>query len=102
MPQTYNFVGDKELDIGYIEGNKIASLSSSILKFTNKAKKLAEEYPDQVKLYTNEDGTIYMTFPVDWIRFPKPKTTRILTEEDKQKLAERMENARNQKKGNNQ
>lgn len=92
--KTNNFAGDKEFCINYAEGG-IASLTSSIRKYTNKAIKLNELYPDKTKLYTNEDGSIYLQFPMEWIKFPSPKKT--MTEENKIKAAERMKFAREKK-----
>lgn len=96
--ENLNYVGDKEIAISYFEGG-IASLSTSIFKYCNKAKKLAEDYPNQVKLYTNKDGSIYITFPPDWIKFPSPK--KIMSEENKLKAAERMLKAREKKNEKN-
>lgn len=90
-----NFAGEKEFAINYYEGS-FASLTSSITKFTNKAKKLAKQYPDKVFFYENQDGSVYMQFPSDWIKFPSPKKT--MSEENKIKAAERMKNARERKK----
>lgn len=87
-----NEIDEKELAIGYLEGG-IASVSTSIRKYINKAKKLYEQYPNKVKLIENKDGSIYMQFPPEWIRFPAPKRT--MSEENKQKAKERMATVRN-------
>lgn len=92
-----NFASDKELCINYAEGG-IASATSSIQKWTTKAKKLAEKYPEEVKLIQNKDGSVYMTFPKEWLRFPQPPRTRNMTKEQKEAMAQRMLEAR--KKGN--
>lgn len=96
--KTSNFAGDKEFCINYTEGG-IASLTSSVRKYTNKAIKLHDSYPEQTKLYTNEDGSIYLQFPSEWIKFPSPKKT--MTEENKIKAAERMKLAREKKNEKN-
>lgn len=92
---TPTFAGDKELCISYAEDG-IASLTSSIRRYSNKAIALAEKYPNKVKLYQNEDGSIYMQFPSDWIKFPSPK--KQVSEENKQKAAERLKQARENRK----
>lgn len=96
--ENLNYVGDKEIVINYFEGG-VASLSTSILRYCNKAKKMAEDYPEQVKLYTNNDGSVYITFPPEWIKFPSPK--KIMSEENKLKAAERMLKAREKKNEKN-
>lgn len=93
--KEFDFAGDKELCINYAEDG-IASLTSSILRYSNKAKKLAQAYPDQVYLVENKDGSIYMQFPMEWIKFPSPK--KQMSDENKLKAAERMKRAREGKK----
>lgn len=89
------FAGDKELCISYAEDG-VASLTSSIRRYNNKAMTLAEKYPNDVKLYQNEDGSVYMQFPADWIKFPSPK--KKVSAENKQKAAERLKQARENRK----
>ena len=89
-----NEAGDREFAINYIEGG-IASLTSSIRRFTTQAKKLAEKFPEEVKLVENTDGSVYMQFPSEWIKFPKPK--RKVSDKQKEKAAERLRNMRRAK-----
>ena len=95
---TMNEYAEKELAIGYLEGG-IASVSTSIRKYITQAKKLYEKYPDQVKFIENQDGSIYMQFPPEWIKFPKPK--KIITEENREKAKKRMAKARQTKERKN-
>lgn len=88
------FAGERELCINYAE-NGVASCTTSIRKYITKAKKLAESRPDEVNLITNEDGSVYLTFPADWIKFPSPK--KQISEENKAKMAERLKEARMKK-----
>jgi len=89
-----NESGDREFAINYIEGG-IASLSSSIRRFTTQAKKLAEKFPEEVKLVENTDGSVYMQFPSEWIKFPKPK--RRVSDKQKQLASERLRQFRKTK-----
>lgn len=91
------FAGEKELSICYLEGNKQASLTTSMRAFCNKAEKLAEAHPQETMLVKNQDGSIYLVFPAEWIKFPSPK--KKVSEENKIKAAERMKAAR-AKRGN--
>lgn len=90
----YNFAGEREIGIEYYEGG-IASVSTSILKYKNMAKRLAEKYPDKVTLLENKEGSIYMIFPPEWIKFPAPKKT--MSEENKVKAANRMKKMKEKK-----
>ena len=89
------FAGDKEIVIAYAE-NGIASVTSSILRYSNKIKKLAKAHSEETKLWENEDGSVYMQFPAEWIKLPSPK--KQVTEENRLKAIERMKKAREQKK----
>mgnify|MGYP003291852749 CR=1 FL=1 len=89
------FAGDKEIVIAYAE-NGIASVTSSILRYSNKIKKLAKTHLEETKLWENEDGSVYMQFPAEWIKLPSPK--KQVTEKNRLKAIERMKKAREQKK----
>ena len=89
-------VGDREFAISYAEGG-VASLTSSIRRFTNLAIALAKAHPDETKLHINSDGSVYLQFPKDWIKMPAPK--RQMSEENKAKAALRMKAARESKNG---
>lgn len=55
-------------------GDKYASVTASEMKLKNKIKKLAKDYPDDVKiLYQNEDGSILARMPRNWIKINKPR-----------------------------
>lgn len=94
-----NFAGDKETIIEMAEGG-MASVTTSIRRHKNKLLKLHEKYPKETKLYENNDGSIYMLFPLDWFRLPNPINRKPLTEEQKKQAAERMKKARDKKKEN--
>ena len=63
--------------------------SSDERKFISKVRKLKEKYPEEVRIIAepeNNDGCIYCKLPVSWFKIiPK----RVLTEENRQKAAER-------------
>lgn len=54
-------------------------------------RKLAAEYPDQVTIYENKDGSIFGHVPWKWMKLVPP---RKFTEEQKQAMAERARNLR--------
>lgn len=93
------FAQDREFCINYAEGG-IASLTSSIKRYANKAKKLAEKFPNETKLYENKDGSVYLIFPCEWIKFPSPK--KVISDENRQKASERLKNARKTREKNNE
>lgn len=65
-----------------------AEIFSCIPAMMNRLRKLAEEYPKEIAL-REDDGCIFCTLPVDWIRvLPKRKCT--LTDEQKKANAERL------------
>lgn len=81
-------VGERETVICRADGIEFASISSSERKFVGKIKKLAAQYPEATKLIENEDGSVYMQFPAEWVKIPKPP--RQMSDEAREKAAERM------------
>ena len=88
----------KETAYNYIVGEKTGTFFTSEQKWINKFKKLADEHPSQIKiLHENEDGSIVAEAPVKGFKYSLPKQRKPLTEEEKKKLALRLEKARNNK-----
>ena len=90
----------KETAISIIQGEDICEGTFCILRHINAVKKLAEEYPNDVKIdHINSDGSINATFPASWFRMPKPpRKGREFTEEEKREQARIMAEARKNKK----
>lgn len=68
-----------------------AYVSSDERRWINRVRKLAEEHPEQVKILREpqeNDGCIYATVPVKWVRVTPPKKVA-LTDEQRQKLSDR-------------
>ena len=85
----------KETCITRIQDDDHIGVYTSERKYINKIYKLKEQYPDEVViLKENQDGSLCVNLPYDWMPFPKPKTKRTLTEEQKQAASERMKAAR--------
>ena len=83
----------REVSFGFIGGDNKAYMDASVLTWVNRAKKLHEKYPEQTKLVVNKDGSIHLTFPIDWCKFPSPK--KVMSEENKRKASERMKKMKN-------
>lgn len=62
--------------IEWIVNDKIATVTLSQKKYINKVKRLAEKYPEEVKIeWENADGSIVAHLPVNAISFQiHPKT----------------------------
>ena len=70
--------------------------SSDEQKWINKIHKLKTEYPEEVEIIRepeNNDGCIYCTLPVSWLKI-QPKRKSYMTEEQKDALRERLAQAR--------
>jgi hypothetical protein len=81
--------------IEFITNDKTATVTFSQGRYVSKIKKLAEKFPDEVKIvYTNKDGSIVAHVPVSAIKLNIVK--RELTEEQRQEMAERLRLAREQ------
>ena len=86
-----------ETAMGYLtEDEGRAWFSSDEKKWKNRIMKLAEEYPEQVKITVypeDNDGCINAWIPAKWIRV-KPPIKRNLTEEQRMAMSERLKKAR--------
>jgi hypothetical protein len=86
-----------ETAMGYLtEDEGRAWFSSDEKKWKNRIMKLAEEYPEQVKITVypeDNDGCINAWIPAKWIRV-KPPVKRNLTDEQRMAMSERLKKAR--------
>ena len=79
----------------FITGAKTATVTFSQTRLVNRIKKLAKERPDEcTDLIENAEGSVVAHVPVTWFKLRPPKETRKLTEEENNKLRERLELAR--------
>ena len=85
--------------IEFISGTRTATVTFTNQKHINRIKKLYEERKDDFKYFKeNKDGSICAKLPLKWIKIsPTKRNSRIYTEEEKQKIAERLRNARRNK-----
>lgn len=89
--QTYE--SSQECAIEWIRNSRTATVTfPGNTKYCSKVKKLAAEYPEEVKIrVTNPDGSIVATLPTKYIKISAPrKVTKEYTEEEKEVLRERM------------
>jgi hypothetical protein len=87
---------DRETGFNRIEGDIYAYYFSSERKWINRFKKDAEKYPDEVLItHINDDGSICIRYPYDWVPYPRPKRQRAkMSDEQRQAAAERFAKAR--------
>ena len=92
-------MGNIENVIEFISNTRTATVTFTNKKHINRIKKLYEERKDEFKyLVENPDGSVCAKIPLKWIKISPPKrNSRIYTEEEKQKIAERLRNARRNK-----
>lgn len=90
-----------ECVIEWIRGGEYAGITAhSNSKLKGKIKKLAEKYPDEVKIISeNQDGSIFAHVPIKYVKVSRP---REVSEERKKEASERIkkyraEQAKNQK-----
>jgi len=77
----------KENNIEWITGDSTIAVTLTSQRHITKIRKLAERKPEEVKIVTNKDGSIYATLPLSYLKFNPPKD---LTEEQKEKLREQV------------
>ena len=83
----------------FISGTRTATVTFTNQKHINRIKKLYEERKDDFKYFhENTDGSICAKIPLKWIKIsPTKRNSRIYTEEEKRKIAERLKNSRRNK-----
>ena len=94
---------NQENMIDFVVGRDTAVVSFTNKKYINRIKKLYKERKEEfTSFYENKDGSVCAKIPLKWIRINpgvkdsnRPK--RILTEEQKKELAERLSNGRKNK-----
>lgn len=84
----------KETSIERIVGEEKCTLYTSERKFILKIEQYKEIYPDLVDFEKNSDGSIVAHVPFDWFKFISPKKKRVLTEEERKAIGERLKRAR--------
>ena len=81
--------------IEWIRDSKYATVTFSQGRYITKIKKLAEKYPDECEIVAeNKDGSIMAHIPVKWILISN--RSRELSEEERQVIADRLRNTREQ------
>ena len=90
---------NRENCIEFISSEKTATITFTQQKYINRIKTLHNERPEDFKfLIENKDGSVCAKIPIRWIKIsPTKRNSRIYTEEEKRKIAERLENARRNK-----
>ena len=94
-----DFDNNNENCIEFLSGERSAEVSFTNKKHINRIKKLYEERKDDFKYFhENTDGSICAKIPLKWIKIsPTKRNSRIYTEEEKRKIAERLKNSRRNK-----
>lgn len=78
----------RETTIEHCEGDKWCTVSTAERKYVNRARELAKNYPDDIRIIENNDGSIYLRCPFSWFKFPKPP--KKVSEEFKAAARERL------------
>ena len=82
----------RENVIGWYKDSEIATVTFSQGRYISRIRKLAEKYPDDVKVLENADGTILAYIPVKAIHISIVHRTE-MSDEQKQAVSERMKKA---------
>lgn len=78
--------------IFWLDGDKTATVNfSSSSRYASRLRKLAEEHPDDCKIFSDKDGVILGSVPVRAVKMNIVK--REMTDEERDALRERFRNA---------
>lgn len=67
--------------IEWIRGEKVAGVTLTSGRLSNRIKKLAETREDVEIIAENKDGSIFAHIPVSWVRINPPKVLNLSEEE---------------------
>ena len=91
VEQERNFEYSQENAIEWIKNSDTATVTFSQGRYITRIKKLAEKYPDEVQICSeNKDGSIVAHIPTKFIKISANKSN--MTEEQKIANAERLRN----------
>lgn len=82
--------------VTFFRNGKIASVTFSQPKFINKIRALAEQNPDEVKIFADQDGVITANIPVSYLHIYK-SYSREMSDEEKEVLIQRLKQIREEK-----
>lgn len=87
----------RENGVEWLNGQDTVTFSFSQKKYINKVRALAEKYPDEVKIYAeNNDGSITGNLPLKFIKISAPRQVS-MDDEKKAILVERLQHSRQTK-----
>lgn len=87
----------RENGVEWLNGQDTVTFSFSQKKFINKVRSLAEKYPDEVKIYAeNNDGSITGNLPLKFVKISAPRQVS-MDDEKKAILVERLQHSRQTK-----
>lgn len=91
----------QETSCDHISGSKTVTVFTSERKWLNRLRKYQEQHPDMVKIiHENNDGSILAHVPDTWFQIRPPRKIN-LTDEQRNKLAERLKTSRKYNNVNN-
>lgn len=79
----------------YLTDDKYGTFCSDEKKWVRQIKELHAQYPDQVKIISDQNGSIMAHLPKSWFKV-KPPVKRNLTEEQRKEASDRMRLLRQQ------
>lgn len=88
---------NRENAIEFLTGEETATVSFTQTKYINRIKKLAKDFPEDIKLKENKDGSICADIPLKWVRISRPRT---LTDAEREWLATELKERRRNGTGN--
>ncbi len=88
----------RETSVEYIANESHATFYSSEAKWIRKIKSLQQDNPDTIQIINESEDSILAHIPKSWLKITPPRKMN-LSEEQRAAAAERMSNARKNKKG---
>ena len=82
-----NLVLQNENAIEFLKDSKRATVTLTQGRYVSKVRKLAEQYPEDVKIISDMDGVLVAHVPTKFVKISAP---RRVSDEQKEKMASRL------------
>lgn len=84
--------------IDWVTGGDRVGATFGQQKFVNKMRKLAKDYPKDVKVEDNKDGSVFASFPLSWLKInPKRKVSDEFKEAASERFKKMWETKKNER-----
>lgn len=88
----------KENCIEWLTGQDVMGVTLTQERYINKVRRLKQKFPQDIKIRTNKDGSIYAKIPLSYLKLNHTeREAKEYTDEEKQQIRERLQAGKSKK-----